>query len=308
MGLRTSLLTNKKFGYQNKGFSKLIIPEITTLLDLFPGAVGAFALRKLRMGYTGDAINVVRTSDSAEIAIGFLSDGSLDLPALTSFVGESDGDVPGIYDQSTLGLHLFNQTNPSKFPKIIIGGVLQTKGGLPAINFDGANDFLYHHVLQVGTDPQIPSPANQIFSFHVTAKTILGNTGFDWTANYPITINDFRTSCISMDSGGNIIWYPGDNIDNRLDVIVTEDLLQHIYTFGRIAGTNGITIKQDGVLLVSKTPTTSDIGVRSVGIGDIGDGILLPAARLWQELILYTSDEQSNIVAIENNIKEYYSL
>jgi hypothetical protein len=43
------------------------------LLDDYPTAAAAYSLRKLRNGYSGNAIRVRRSSDNAELNIGFVA-------------------------------------------------------------------------------------------------------------------------------------------------------------------------------------------------------------------------------------------
>ena len=74
-------------------------PSFTGLLDSYPGAYAAWSLRKLRNAYTGYAIQVTRTSDSATQDIGFVGE-DLDTSALTSFIGANTGQVSIWYDQS----------------------------------------------------------------------------------------------------------------------------------------------------------------------------------------------------------------
>lgn len=69
------------------------------LLDKVGGAVGAYSLRKLRKSYSGPCIRVRRSSDNAELDIGFIGE-NLDTATLLSFVGADDGSITICYDQS----------------------------------------------------------------------------------------------------------------------------------------------------------------------------------------------------------------
>ena len=57
------------------------------LIDLFPNAMVAYSLRKLRGAYTGGATRARRSSDNTEQGIGFTSSGELDVSTLETFVG-----------------------------------------------------------------------------------------------------------------------------------------------------------------------------------------------------------------------------
>src|SRR5210317_1337729 len=86
------------------------------LLDTYTGASAAYSLRKLRSGYTGDAIEVRRASDNTTQDIGFV-DGELDTTSLASFCSGTDGFVTTWYDQSGNGNDA-TQTTASNQPKI----------------------------------------------------------------------------------------------------------------------------------------------------------------------------------------------
>jgi len=110
------------------------------------GVTGALAVqaysaaRVVHSTYFGPLVRVRRSSDDAVLDIPQLN-GELDTDALLSFVGSGDGFVVRWYDQSGNGRHVFNDTASAQ-PRIVIGGVLQTLVGKPAIAFDGSNDFL----------------------------------------------------------------------------------------------------------------------------------------------------------------------
>lgn len=103
-------------------------------LDAFGMPAGAYSLRKLRSGYTGNAIRVRRSSDNTEQDIGFNSSGTLDVTALTTFVGVNTGYVTTWYDQSSNNRNASNAIT-TRQPIIVTGGVLETVNQLPALNF-----------------------------------------------------------------------------------------------------------------------------------------------------------------------------
>lgn len=112
----------------------LNISSSPLILDTYPGAAAAYSLRKLRIAYTGAAIRVRRSSDSAEQDIGFDGAGNLDTSALTTFVGAGDGLVTTWYDQSVNARHA-TQTTAGNQPQIVSSGVVATTGGKPSISF-----------------------------------------------------------------------------------------------------------------------------------------------------------------------------
>lgn len=108
-------------------------------LDLIPVvAASAYSLRRLSGSWTGAAIRVRRSSDNAEINIGFIREG-LDVVTLLAFVGTGNGFVVIWYDQ--MNNRHATQATPSNQPRIVTNGVLETANGRPAIRFNGINTF-----------------------------------------------------------------------------------------------------------------------------------------------------------------------
>jgi hypothetical protein len=97
-------------------------------------ASGSYSLRLLNSNYTGNAIEVRRSSDNAVQAIGFTPQGNLDTVSLLSFVGVESGYVQTWYDQSGFSKHLV-QLVTSNQPRIVNAGVIERQNGVPAIRF-----------------------------------------------------------------------------------------------------------------------------------------------------------------------------
>jgi len=85
------------------------------LLDQYDGAAAAYSLRKLREGYSGDAIRVRRSSDNSEkdFAPSEVGDGSV-----SSFVGNSEGYIVHEDDQQTANVIEATQSTQAAQPKI----------------------------------------------------------------------------------------------------------------------------------------------------------------------------------------------
>lgn len=110
--------------------------DVKPVLDVYTGAAAGYSLRKIRTAYSGSAVRVRRSSDSAEQDIGFA--GSLiDTAALTSFCSGANGFVVTWYDQTGNNRHVTKSTALQQ-PKIFdssTGVVLD--GGRPAVYSDG---------------------------------------------------------------------------------------------------------------------------------------------------------------------------
>jgi hypothetical protein len=99
-------------------------------------ASAAYGLRRLRRLYTGFCIRVRRSSDNAQLDIGFTSTGDLDIVTLLAFVGTGNGFVTTWYDQSGNGRNA-TQATANLQPQIVSNGALITENGRPYINFAG---------------------------------------------------------------------------------------------------------------------------------------------------------------------------
>jgi hypothetical protein len=123
----------------------LAIGSPKLLLDKFPNAAAAYSLRLLRTAYTGNCIEVRRSSDNALQNIGFVN-GVLDTASLLSFVGVGIGFVRTWYDQSGNGANLiYTGTGTGNLPAIVNNGVVvKTPENNNAIDFrfDNNNRFL----------------------------------------------------------------------------------------------------------------------------------------------------------------------
>jgi hypothetical protein len=115
-------------------------PKQQLLLDEFPNAAAAYSLRLLSSSYTGNCIEVRRSSDNALQNIGFVN-GVLDTASLLSFVGAGDGFVRTWYDQSGNNRNAVN-TTPDQQPKVVNSNVLITENSKVTASFDGTNDNL----------------------------------------------------------------------------------------------------------------------------------------------------------------------
>lgn len=103
-------------------------------LDALRGATVAYSLRKLTPAYTGNAIQVRRSSDSTTQNIGFTFAGDLDVTSLMTFVGTGSGYITTWYDQSGNSKNLLQATAASQ-PRIVNAGVLEMQSGKPSVHF-----------------------------------------------------------------------------------------------------------------------------------------------------------------------------
>ena len=275
------------------------IISVTTLeaflLDYYPNAAAAYSLRKLRADYSGSAIRVRRSSDNAELDIGFDSSGELDTTALLAHVGTGgtdNGFIETWYDQSGSGNDA-TQTSTANQPQIVSSGSVFTENGKPAVKFDGSNDLLR----TTGTP------------FSATENTLIGVSKQD-----SVVSQYKRVFCIGDYRDGR---YLGSNIGtNDMLAIFNNSTLT---CFGGVStsqnlsimynnSTNGV-LRQNGTQINTVTADNTSYGNQDLFIGS--DSVQ-SSQEIWngrgQEFIFYPTSQSSNISGIETNINDFYSI
>jgi hypothetical protein len=114
-------------------------PPYPLLLDhLGVSATRAYSTRKLRSAYAGSAIRIRRSSDNAELDIGFVGE-DLDTAAVATFVGANSAFVVTWYDQSGSADDATQPTVANQ-ARIVNAGTLDVRNGKACPLFDGSND------------------------------------------------------------------------------------------------------------------------------------------------------------------------
>jgi hypothetical protein len=130
-------------------------------------AAAAYSLRKLRAGYTGSAIRVRRSSDNAELDIGFTASGELDINALRSFFGIGNDVARLDYNPATARTNLLTHSNDfdnaTGWPISSFSIITPNSGISP----DGSNN-AYKLADAAGTGPHGRNAANFTFISGVT--------------------------------------------------------------------------------------------------------------------------------------------
>ncbi len=99
--------------------------------DLGMQASRAYGVRRLHSAYTGPALRVVRSTDSAELDVPFTSGGDLDTAALMTWAGTATVSVKTFFDLTGNGLHL-TQPTAKNMARLALNGALDAVGGKPA--------------------------------------------------------------------------------------------------------------------------------------------------------------------------------
>ena len=275
------------------------------LLDLYPDAAAAYSLRKLRADYVGAAIEVridTAINPQPTYDIGFDSDGNLDTADLLSKAGSDDAYVAVWYDQSGGGNDA-TQGSASAQPQIVNSGSINLQNGEPCAVFDGVDDFL-----TLGVGNSLDYSENNIYSFSVNknngsvngriwADDIIGTQGYIINRPYLGVNGVFINDGNGYESASNT---PATSGINSLSTLAFN-------------GTTGIAIsRQNGAQYESKTVsnwagTIGSSGSAGFAIGSGADGGQYFDGN-QQSLIIYTSNEASNLSGIETNINKYYNI
>jgi hypothetical protein len=255
------------------------------LLDIYTGAAAAYSLRKLDKDYTGYAIRVRESAGNTLADIGFDSNGDLDTTALLNHTGLASGYVHTWYDQSGNGNNAVQGTNANQ-PQIVSSGSVITENGLPAVDFDGTNNFM-------------------------TASAV--------TTTQPTTASMIVTSDTGVYSGR--YFYDGDDATDRQAAFISGTVYSAYAGVTQSSGTSATVGLQIHMFTVYNS-TSSKIYVNASGVSSVNLGIRYlsgliigqrysATSRLdgrMQELIFWNANESSNRTGIESNINTYYSI
>lgn len=109
------------------------------LLNNIPNTFAAYSVRKINKFYGGPCFRVRRSSDNTEANIGFTANNNLDIAALLSFVGNSNGFITTWFDQANNQINA-TQSISTNQPQIVSEGALIVNAkGLPTVRFNGSN-------------------------------------------------------------------------------------------------------------------------------------------------------------------------
>jgi len=279
------------------------VTDFIGLLDFYPNAAAAYSLRLLRVAYTGSAIRVRRT-DLEESDIGFTSTGELDTAALLAFTGTGaldNGFVTTWYDQSGNGRNA-TQTTAINQPQIVSSGSVITENGKAALRFDGINDNLQYagEVLNQGT----------FIGFAVVRVAFF--TGTLPSTSAFVRIFDQSSinggALIANSNNGNAEIFARTSAGNVILTDTTFYANQTLYTGQILSGNSKLRINSADRVLNSTTFTMSGNTGLNFVIGDNSPPSGQSLNGDLQEIVIYTTNQNSNINGIETNINSHYNI
>ena len=272
-------------------YSKLSGSGFEGMLNLFPNASLGLSLRLLDKNYTGFCIKVRRSSNNDELDIGFVNN-ELDTASLLTFVGSGDGFVSIWYDQSGQNIDV-SQNVASHQPIIVKAGALETENGKPALNFDGINDFLLNTSFKLNPVPFtlfIVNKFNETFKLqHLIDQSEDSNAGYLLRT----ISNDYE-----------YYYYP-DIVDVTLANAYTSQTL-----ISQLVADENQKVYLNSTLSASATTAINNnpIPTYDFVIGGDPDVEGRNANTLLQEVIIYKSNQESNITDIQENINNHYNI
>jgi hypothetical protein len=274
----------------------------TPPLDLYTGASMAYSLRKLRSAYTGSAISVRRSSDNVSTDIGFNSSGQLDTAALLSHCSSNSGYITKWYDQSGNGVNI-EQITFSQQPMIVNSGSLITSSGSVCMQFDGVDDHL--------------TVLNSVFSGTnkpISTYQVLEYSTLRYNENLTISRESGPSACefiIPFRSDSNTLhglsWRDSACTikSNSFSIPTTGKQLLSQWSNGTTTSNN-----RNAINLVNNfNISVGNIVINNLTIGALKRNTLSGYAHMKSmEVILYPTNESSNISAMESNINSFYSI
>jgi len=263
----------RALNFMNKG------SQFSFLLDDYPTAKIAYSFRKLRSAYSGNCIEVRRSSDNTTSNIGFVNN-VLDEAALLSFVGAGDGFVKTWYDQSGNANNLTAASDAAQ-PRIVTSGVVEKQNGKTAIysttamtmscsNFSQTYDSAF-------TVCKITSTTTTIIPFTTALNTGGAYYGLCTSGSVDGSFSSFVNPAVYKNGGATALV-------NTRGVFYTNFITNNIFLISQFS---------PSVL------TSFNRGTQY---------FVLKSSNFIQEHITYISNQTSNKSGIESSINAFYGI
>jgi hypothetical protein len=206
----------------------------------------AYSLRKLRKNHTGNALRVRRSSDNAELDIGF-SSGELDTSTLLTHASGGSAFVTTWYDQSGKNNNATQPTAGNQ-PQIVNAGVVILDSvGLPSLSFTRASATFLQTVNDIVND------ANMNVYLYIDSN--VNNTGDDYF---------FRTGTAGVfyESTGVYRYFSGLVLASAVSANNDRGI------FGTYAGASGAIYRNGVAIATGNTGASTATGKLNIGRGN----------------------------------------
>lgn len=261
-------------------------------LDAYGTPIVWYEMVKRFSAYTGACIRVRRSSDNAELDIGFVDD-LLDTSSLLSFVGAGNGFVTTFYTQ--VGTANLIQGNGGSQPQIVSAGALITRNGFVSIKYDGTNDSLKKTGATINT--------TNVSYFSVSQNDINLSSGAVFSQSTTIA-NSIRIFCDRTTNLRNLVVSTPNNYYAGLSAQRNNSNLRLLSSF--IDSSKNMSSFDNSATGGTDTyvgTTTNDaiqLGAQSSGLSFLNGSINCFGA--------YNTDNSANRVAIETILNNYYNI
>jgi len=294
-------------------------PSTALLLDTYTGAKAAYSVRRIYSLYTGSCMRVREAGGNTETDIGFDSSGYLDTAAIATHCGTSVGFVTKWYSQATAGStgagNDLTQTTASQQPRIYDGSSVYTDNGVAAVEYQnvsngnigldlqsnirsslGASSFIFvNHI-----DQQFLSGFQRIASLVNCQQPVWGSLNGDSSYGKLSVGNASSTS-------PRFVRY--NTIPNRL----AQKVWATIYDGTTRTSANAPDVKLYENAVINSNQNTGTAGFFVPGFADNSIGYrnqnnTQGIDGRFQEILIYDSDQTSNLSGISSNIQTYFSI
>jgi len=271
-------------------------PSYVGILDTYPGALYAFSTRKLRSAYTGFCMRVVGTGGTQDV--GFDANGNLDTGSIIATQGTSDVRITIWYDQSGNGYNVSKTSSTA--PYIINGGSITTiTTGKSAAYFDTSVNLLGN--LGTTTDSYFSVFAVDKVSSTSTTYAIWaqGSSGGDY-ASQAIGLTNHQSNTLlnySWGAGQEAIYSP--NTTNAKAAAMVR----------RSSGSpaNAVFLNSTRGATTTTVVDTTCAGIINIG-ASYSENNTFNYYGYIAEVLVYKTDQTSNVTGIYNNQDTYYNL
>ena len=272
-----------------------------------------FSLFKLNSTYTGNCIRVRRTSDNAEMEIGF-SGNFLDIATLLTFASGSSCRVVKWYSQEISGLFASQATATSQ-PLIVNAGVMVTNPeGDYAIDFlVGASECLLVFSSGALYNNKSFAMGVSVISDTVTATrrdvwgwltASVGMVRFSMIRNIAIAARtQLRTRRLDADAVSALNSGTNFTAGKQVSTLIMD--YANADSFIRENGVQTATSTSHGTA-GSTSATNSYVTMSTLDTSGIGKFSITTPVKYISEVVFYNTDVMANVVDIESNVINRY--
>lgn len=282
------------------------------------GASAAWSLRKLDKDYTGNAVQIRRSSDNATLDVGF-SGNQLDTTAIKDFCSGVTCFVRTWYDQSGNGNNAV-QTGTTLQPVIYESGAVVRTGGtknLPSIRWDATDDNLPATINNISTTSALDIfcvySSNLAAAADVNTAVLWNIAGNSNASMSHASITAFLTGermQLNVRHTGSTRRIGSNTYTRNANTLVVENsvfLTSGTSFFQNNAGVS-LNLLSGGVTTTTNcTPSASTLGTNAFNIGSDISGPFYANQRI-SEMIVYLADKSTDRSAMTSAINTFYSI